>query len=907
MSALPSTFEIRVLPLSDWHVGTGRGRVGSVDATVRKDRDGLPFVPAKSLIGVLRDACETVAAALDRDLSAAGRADPTGRPVSPGHPPTAGSWFEWVDFLFGTQRSEGWEPAAPQTNATERNSTDQDTGRDSRPRAAALRLAPARYPDRLRTALRDKPDLVQATVLHRPGVCLDPRTGTAREKFLRLEERAVRGETLVTRAEVIGVGEVLPEPAELLLRAGARLVEGLGGKRHRGSGRVAVLLPGVEAPAVPGADGKPGADSADGVPDADGRPGGVPESEVPEGEPDRARPGEVPADTRLADLLGDDRLLADPRVPPEPLGPPEPLPPRTLAGPRHTLRLTVKVHTPVSVGDRQLGNIHTTRDEVPGTLLLPALHRRLHRDGGLGLGDLRIGPLVPAVPASGTAAIPTHVPAWTAPRTWMRSDKGRGPQVINAALQAPDPALRAKPATGRIARSGDDTWQAVRVSKEISTHAVIHDVARRPLESSGGGLFSREGIAAGTVLVADVVLPVDARLDLLPGQELRLGRSSKDDHGLVEVLSVHEVPPPPRRAVGEDGLLHVWCLTDVLLRNACLVPDPTGDGLARELGAALGCELEPVRSEQDPARPGRTVPEVRGTVASAARREGFAVRWGRHHASKAALAAGSVVTLRFVGQDRPSPDLVAAVERDGIGERVTEGFGRLLMDPPELLCAKPRLRTTRPPERENPEREDPEERACESPEPAGGAPGAWPSDRAHPIELRAWRRAVLGQACAVALDPQERQKVLPVTGSLSRSQLGSLRAQVEGLGCEGGRGPVREWFRTTRSIPSRARPWGDALQAMENLLLGDPELRWQHLGLGGPRQNMVLEPGREDVVRTELAHEALAVLLREVLRHVHAEHEDPRDATRTSDPDAVRNGPDHEDSASTRGRQEEGA
>jgi CRISPR-associated protein Csx10 len=888
MSALPSTFEVRVVPLSDWHVGTGRGRVGSVDATVRKDRDGLPFVPAKSLIGVLRDACETVAAALDRDLSAAGRGDLMGRPVPPGHPPADGPWGEWGDFLFGTQRPEGWEPARPRTAATGPSATEQDAGRVSRPRAAALRLAPARYPDRIRTALRNKPDLRQATVLHRSGVCLDPRTGTARENFLRLEERAVRGETLVTCAEVIGAGEVLPEPAELLLRAGARLVEGLGGKRNRGSGRVAVLLPGVEAPAVVGEDE---------APDVDDGPG-----EVPEGGTGRARPGEVPVDTRLAELLGDDRLLADPGMPPAPLRPPEPLPPRTLAGPRHTLRLTVEVRTPVSVGDQQLGNIDTTRDEVPGTLLLPALHRRLHRDGGLGLGDLRIGPLVPAVPASGTAAIPTHVPAWTVPRTWMRSDKGRGDRVINAALRAPDPTLRAKPATGRIACPGDDAWEAVRVSKEISTHAVIDDVERRPLESSGGGLFSREGIAAGTVLVADVVLPVDARLDLRPGQELRLGRSSKDDHGLVEVLSVHELPEPPRRAVGEDGLLRVWCLTDVLLRNACLVPDPTSDGLARELGAALGCELEPVRSEQDPGRPGRTASETRRTVTSAARREGFAARWGRHHASKVALAAGSVITLRFVGENRPSPDRVAAVERDGIGERVTEGFGRLLMDPPELLCEQPRLRTTRPPGRE-----DTEERTCESPAPAAGAPVAWPSDRAHPIELRAWRRAVLRQACAVALDTEGRQKVLPVTASLSRSQLGSLTAQVERLGCEGGRGPVRQWLSTTGSIPSRARAWGDALGAMEKLLLEDPGLRWKHLGLGGPLPDMVLEPGREDLVRTELAHEALAVLLREVLRHVRAGHEDPRDTTRASGPDAVRNAREHEDRTSARGRQEEEA
>ena len=61
MSGLPPTFTVRVHMLSDWIVGTGEGRVGEVDATVRRDGDGLPFVPAKTLTGIWRDACEQVA------------------------------------------------------------------------------------------------------------------------------------------------------------------------------------------------------------------------------------------------------------------------------------------------------------------------------------------------------------------------------------------------------------------------------------------------------------------------------------------------------------------------------------------------------------------------------------------------------------------------------------------------------------------------------------------------------------------------------------------------------------------------------------------------------------------------------------------------------------------------------
>jgi len=61
-----TSFEIKLEFLSDCHIGTGQGRLGTIDAEIRRDPDGLPFVPAKSLVGVWRDACETVAATFDR-------------------------------------------------------------------------------------------------------------------------------------------------------------------------------------------------------------------------------------------------------------------------------------------------------------------------------------------------------------------------------------------------------------------------------------------------------------------------------------------------------------------------------------------------------------------------------------------------------------------------------------------------------------------------------------------------------------------------------------------------------------------------------------------------------------------------------------------------------------------------
>src|SRR5262245_40402463 len=76
------TFTLRMI--SDWHVGSGAGRPGNIDRLVRRDADGLPYVPAKTLTGIWRDACERVSLGLDDGNE-------------------AGPWSQWVSFIFGDQ------------------------------------------------------------------------------------------------------------------------------------------------------------------------------------------------------------------------------------------------------------------------------------------------------------------------------------------------------------------------------------------------------------------------------------------------------------------------------------------------------------------------------------------------------------------------------------------------------------------------------------------------------------------------------------------------------------------------------------------------------------------------------------------------------------------------------------
>ena len=355
MSGLPRAFAVHVQMLSDWIVGTGEGRVGDVDATVRRDGDGLPFVPAKTLTGIWRDACEQVAVWLG-----GGRGEDN-------------PWQTWVDWVFGSQPDLSGDRTARAHRA---------------PQPAALALSPARLPGPVSAACRSRPALQAAAVLVRPGVALDNQTGTARDDMLRLEERA-RPAMLEASAEfaLLGDGD-LPRSAELLLRAGAAAVDGLGGKRNRGSGRCWILLPGMPSPSAPAVP--PGA--------------GLPAAPAP------AAPR--PADDRLAELAADTSLLDDPGTPPQaaehaaqlavPVAPVSGQVPNGISAPPGdslepvAYRVTMEVMTPLVAQRRVLGNVVICLESVPGSMLLPEILARL--DAQVGHRDLVVGDARPAVP-----------------------------------------------------------------------------------------------------------------------------------------------------------------------------------------------------------------------------------------------------------------------------------------------------------------------------------------------------------------------------------------------------------------------------------------------------------------------------------------------------------------------------
>ena len=191
---------------SDWRIGTGTGVRGGIDERVRRDGNGLPVVPARTLTGLWRDGCERVAAALDGAKT--------------------GLWQDWVIVLFGSQPANGLVP------------------HDHAPIAAAVSVRTATLSPGLHAKLSAKQRLADALYAVRPGVKIDQDTHHAIDKHLRMAETTRAGLTMRAPVTLVTDGWTAEQrgTATTLLALGAEQTTALGGGRRHGLGRVRVEL-----------------------------------------------------------------------------------------------------------------------------------------------------------------------------------------------------------------------------------------------------------------------------------------------------------------------------------------------------------------------------------------------------------------------------------------------------------------------------------------------------------------------------------------------------------------------------------------------------------------------------------------------------------------------------------------
>lgn len=196
-----ATYVLRLTLLGAIHVGTGQGGPWIDRSTARfrlPDGRDTVYIPAKSLTGVLREACELAAELLDGE---------------PGGP-----WSRFAADLFGNRLTSGGSaPTSP----------------------ARLCVRPA-FP-------------IAATTLGiRAGTVIDPETGVAADDQLVVRE-LVEAPSAELRAVITVDSEVPSSEASWLLLAGCQLVDAIGARKSRGLGacRAELLHPDLQPIGLP--------------------------------------------------------------------------------------------------------------------------------------------------------------------------------------------------------------------------------------------------------------------------------------------------------------------------------------------------------------------------------------------------------------------------------------------------------------------------------------------------------------------------------------------------------------------------------------------------------------------------------------------------------------------------------
>lgn len=799
---LNTSFEVTLRMISDWHVGSGAGRPGNIDSLVRRDVDELPYVPAKTLTGIWRDACERVAWGLD-----------DGRKV--------GIWNRWVDYLFGDQPAitdAEWKDAASRLDRREEESTIAGDDKWIQPRRAALALRSAQLPLDLRQALKSKPVAQEAVTLIKPGIGIHPRTGRARPDFLRFEEMARAGVSLTAACELrADLKEEHSRIVSALLVAGAQMVERVGGKRRRGAGRCELLIAGCEI--------KPWLDWIEAHP----------------------QPDEPPAHRHPQPASNNDNVTA-------------------ASGDWVNLRLMLRTKLPVIVPAGTIGNLIETLDYIPGTYLLPHVTKRLgsvNVQASIARGDLIVTNATIEIENERGRPVPFSL---AYPKTGRGLGDGRDvlnqlcePEPTTQPKNHREGYVGSTAGVRAIDQRGTLPF-FIKLDPQVETHNVVEDEVQRPTEKVGG-VFSYQAIPPGVTLRAELRLRLSLSDALSANDpqwfkklegELSIGRASKDDYGTVDLRAIGQ-PEPVSSERNAEGELTVWLLSDLLLRDERLRPAASIHRLAQVLQEKLNNGLEESQKIKLTLREAVKGDERWASFSRQRRTDSWHVGWGLPRPSLAGLQAGTCAVFKIEGQIDQSrlTKLLTEIAAGGLGERRAEGYGQVCFNDRLVTSQLEGLTGGKPAKDENIEV-------------TLLAPNHDSFAYARLIEREAARNEVRRYALGFAAERDNRKKALgiEINGARSKprmSQLGALRSSLGRLQSAADVQRVLGWLNHLGQTKNRREEWPVDSLAHVGELINQTERVWRLLEVDFNK--LVLTENGAEELKQELWAEAVRALV----------------------------------------------
>ncbi|WP_216349364.1 RAMP superfamily CRISPR-associated protein [[Limnothrix rosea] IAM M-220] len=783
MPQLPQnlSFTIQIKMTSDWHVGSGNG-YGEVDSAVQRDHDNLPYIPAKTLTGILRDGCEQAAIALDGGKK-------------------TGQWHNWINFIFGDQPAlaEGAiEPA---------------------PRPAVVSIGSAYLDNDLRDALKAKKGLKEAIAFIKPGVAIDPKTGSAEPQCLRFEEVVRMGAVLnadigLDFSPYEPVDQTTKEIVYALILAGTKLVERLGGKRRRGNGNCEITTDASRDKWLRW--------FKDNYSDIE----------------------EPPSFNKEESADEDNSLLVQN---------PQPI---TVNNTETWWRIPLRIKTlsPVVIPKRTVGNVVESLDYIPGRYFIGHLHRKIGQSLDLN-GAIATNQIIitnATVEIAGRAGKPTPFCLFGKK---LGGGLSKGKSVYNRFVEAEPKGIQLKGERGGYVGAFDDEQLPDHHSIKlgVNTHNTVQDEVQRPT-SDVGGVYSYQAIPINTIFRAEIRIPQSLKTELDQTQDwqnkldgiLRIGQSKKDQYGKIKI-SVERPEALPTQKSLKGNLLSLWFLSDVLLRDERLQPTTDPEVLRQVLEKELQVTL--TKRDDD---------ELMSLMMRSQRNESWQVRWGLPRPTMLGWQAGSCLVYQVEGDINPQK--LAELEAKGIGDRRVEGYGQISFNDPLLTAELSKL-----------EREDSKSQPDSSP-PQPIASNSKSFEYARLIETAAWRKKIQDMALAIAADPEKREEILGLRitddqSHPSMSQLGGLRSVIRNLQSPQDISKVTSWFDALKKTANRREKWDktdDGLDKIRTLVTND-QIIWRHFSDINWQSIKITEDGKSSL-KTELWAEAVRTLVDAIVR-----------------------------------------
>ena len=675
---------------SDWGVSTGVGQAGRTHSTIERSGDD-PVVRGTVITGVLREQAMLAAKALD------GQED--------------GKWTNFARWLFG-----------------------QDP--DSKPGSV---------PHPRHVLFSDATPASKIPVHDTVSLSIDPKTGTARDQFLRFTERAAAGILTGTFTLIDEAGAETPEQetieaAHFLLGVAGLMVRGIGSGRSGGDGECTVV-----------------------VSDKDYVTTDLRNEEAAHAlkrilaNQDNDSPTYSSADVEaVADQLrcrAQESLQKVPGLPkdlskesPQDIALPSSQPSESGDTTWYETTLDIVLDSPVVSYEVPFSNEVRSLDFLRGTVLVPWLHNLLRKkyQGGSDLvksaiisGDLRISDALPVYEKTPGLPVP-----FVLENEKVREDKPKDKQddeeprtLFNRHIPIDDQECGENTIPTRGCYVFVDSSGAS-VTGWIGKPSLIGRQSTAINSETGaakdGQLFLVRALPAGLKLRASIVVS-ERLLSKLRGTDATSADSPLTlDLGIAEqpaflgsrkltgtfgrarctvgstFTEVGSTPPPVEGPVTDEGtqvsssesteVVSLWFTSDVLARSSALGPG----GSVEDLELAFRMANVPVTVVQESAdekprsRPNQNSNDKnRKRILTAIRHrrvDSWSPRDNAPRATRLAIQAGSVVQVR-VSPDDLTP--LKALGHIGVGELTPQGYGRFRVDSPILAKATLPLFKTR--------------------------------------------------------------------------------------------------------------------------------------------------------------------------------------------------------------------